>query len=260
MPHVQPVSSAASTRSPSSRARSAEAPSLDDVLAGRESVRRGMEGPAVSWVQRKLGLEADGKFGPATEQAVRSMQRASGLSVDGVVGRQTMGRLQDGFRPGPTNPDRPTPSTPGTGTSRPIRGFVDVDVKQLGDALPSQAKHLAPAFLEAARKHDLDPRVLVAISKFETGNWTSSAFRNKNNAMGVSNARGPISFARTEDSIERMARTLASPRGPYRNATTIGQVGAIYAPVGASNDPNGTNGYWPRSVGRLTDELARQLG
>ncbi|MCU0695636.1 MAG: peptidoglycan-binding protein [Myxococcaceae bacterium] len=258
MPQVQPVSSS-SRRSRAASSAYRDAPVLEDVLAGRASLRRGMEGPAVTWVQRKLGVEADGKFGPATEQAVRAMQRRSGLAVDGIVGRQTSNRLEDGFRPGPARPGQPPPSTPGSGTARPIRGFVDVSEGQLRDVLPPQAKHLAPAFLEAARTHDLDPRVLVAISKFETGNWTSAAFRNKNNAMGVSNARGPIAFARAEDSIERMARVLASPRGPYRNATTIGQVGAIYAPVGASNDPNGTNGYWPRSVGRLTDELARQL-
>ena len=102
--------------------------------------------------------------------------------------------------------------------------------------------------------------MLVAISKFETGGWRSTAFLDKHNAMGVSNARGPIAFARAGDSIERMARVLANPRGPYRAAATIGQVGAIYAPVGASNDPNGTNGHWPRSVGRLTDELVRDLG
>ncbi|MDX2011537.1 MAG: peptidoglycan-binding protein [Myxococcaceae bacterium] len=259
MPHVQPVSSPSAPRASAPGGRYREAPALEDVLGGRESLRRGMEGPAVTWLQQKLGLETDGKFGPATEQAVRAMQRQSGLAVDGVVGRQTAGRLQDGFRPGPTRPGQQPPSTPGSGTARPIRGFVDVDESRLRDALPPQAKHLAPAFLEAARKHDLDPRVLVAISKFETGNWTSAAFRNKNNAMGVSNSRGPIAFARAEESIERMARVLANPRGPYRNATTIGQVGAIYAPVGASNDPNGTNGYWPRSVARLTDELAREL-
>jgi hypothetical protein len=260
MPHVQPVSSSSSRRAATASPGYVEAPSLDDVVGGRASLRRGMEGPAVSWLQQKLGLQADGKFGPDTDRAVRAMQRREGLAVDGIVGRQTSGRLLDGFRPGPTSPTRPTPSQPGSGTGRPLRGFVEVDENRLRDVLPPQAKHLAPAFLDAARRHDLDPRVLVAISKFETGNWTSAAFRNKNNAMGVSNARGPIAFARAEDSIERMARTLASPRGPYRNATTIGQVGAIYAPVGASNDPNGTNGYWPRSVGRLTDELARQLG
>jgi hypothetical protein len=146
------------------------------------------------------------------------------------------------------------------GVSRQFRGFKDIDENKLRELLPSQAKHLASTFIDEAKKNNLDPRFLVAISKFETANWTSSAFRNKNNAMGVSNSNGPISFGRAEESIARMARGLASSTGFYRGANTIGQVGAIYAPVGASNDPNGTNGHWPRSVARFTDELAQQLG
>ena len=35
----------------------------------------------------------DGKFGPSTESAVRSFQRASGIGVDGIVGRQTWTKL-----------------------------------------------------------------------------------------------------------------------------------------------------------------------
>jgi hypothetical protein len=218
-----------------------------------------MEGESVRWLQRQLGLTDDGKFGPNTETAVRAMQRRSGLGVDGVAGRQTIGRLQDGFQPGPVTAPGPGPSPAGSGTNRPFRGFVEVSPEKLKALLPPQAKELASTFIEQARKYDLDPRFLVAISKFETGNWTSAAFKNKNNAMGVSNARGPIAFDRPEQSIERMAKGLANPRGYYRNAKTIGQVGAIYAPVGAGNDPNGTNGHWPRSVAKFTDEYVRLL-
>jgi peptidoglycan hydrolase-like protein with peptidoglycan-binding domain len=44
-------------------------------------------------VQQKLGLGADGVFGPQTRKAVRAYQRAHGLTVDGVVGPQTLGSL-----------------------------------------------------------------------------------------------------------------------------------------------------------------------
>jgi peptidoglycan hydrolase-like protein with peptidoglycan-binding domain len=263
------------------------------------NLARGARGEDVRRMQeqlRRAGFDPgplDGKFGPLTERAVRSFQQAQRLEGDGVAGPLTKAALgaprpvggsaraepasgegAPASAPGSARPDaanqpqaasgqpRPVGSTSGAGaagTSRPIRGFVDVDVNRLREALPPQARHLAPAFIESARRHNLDPRVLVAISKFETGNWTSSAFRNKSNAMGVSNARGPIAFGRAEESIDRMARTLSNPRGPYRNATSIGQVGSIYAPVGASNDPNGTNGHWPRSVSRFADEFARQL-
>jgi peptidoglycan hydrolase-like protein with peptidoglycan-binding domain len=52
-------------------------------------LKRGSSGPAVVQVQKKLGLPADGAFGPQTEKAVRRFQGSKGLEVDGVVGPQT---------------------------------------------------------------------------------------------------------------------------------------------------------------------------
>ena len=44
-------------------------------------------------VQQKLGLSADGAFGPQTRAAVKAFQARNGLEVDGVVGPATMGAL-----------------------------------------------------------------------------------------------------------------------------------------------------------------------
>jgi cell wall-associated NlpC family hydrolase len=44
-------------------------------------------------VQAKLGLAADGVFGPQTRKAVRAYQRSHGLTVDGVAGPQTLASL-----------------------------------------------------------------------------------------------------------------------------------------------------------------------
>jgi peptidoglycan hydrolase-like protein with peptidoglycan-binding domain len=44
-------------------------------------------------VQARLGIAADGVFGPQTRQAVRAFQRAHGLAVDGIVGPQTLASL-----------------------------------------------------------------------------------------------------------------------------------------------------------------------
>jgi peptidoglycan DL-endopeptidase CwlO len=58
-----------------------------------ELLRIGSRGPAVVKVQRKLGITADGIFGPHTRAAVRSFQNRHGLFVDGIVGPQTRGAL-----------------------------------------------------------------------------------------------------------------------------------------------------------------------
>jgi peptidoglycan hydrolase-like protein with peptidoglycan-binding domain len=44
-------------------------------------------------VQKKLGVAADGVYGPRTRAAVKRFQRAHGLDVDGVAGPQTLAEL-----------------------------------------------------------------------------------------------------------------------------------------------------------------------
>ncbi len=51
-------------------------------------------GSDVAEVQTKLGLEADGRFGPATQHALEQFQSAKGLGADGVVGPQTWAGLR----------------------------------------------------------------------------------------------------------------------------------------------------------------------
>lgn len=56
---------------------------------GRPTLRRGSSDALVATVQQKVGVEADGKFGPRTEAAVRQFQRDKGLVPDGIVGPKT---------------------------------------------------------------------------------------------------------------------------------------------------------------------------
>jgi peptidoglycan hydrolase-like protein with peptidoglycan-binding domain len=56
-------------------------------------VKRGDRGLAVRTIQRKLGITADGVFGPLTERAVKRFQRRHGLVPDGIVGPLTRGAL-----------------------------------------------------------------------------------------------------------------------------------------------------------------------
>jgi peptidoglycan DL-endopeptidase CwlO len=58
-----------------------------------ELLKIGSRGAAVARVQRALGITADGIFGPQTRRAVRAFQKRHGLLVDGIVGPQTRGAL-----------------------------------------------------------------------------------------------------------------------------------------------------------------------
>jgi putative chitinase len=56
-------------------------------------LRRGSKGEAVKKMQAKLGLAADGDFGPGTEAALKKWQAANGLTADGVAGPKTLAKL-----------------------------------------------------------------------------------------------------------------------------------------------------------------------
>lgn len=53
----------------------------------------GSSGDDVKKLQSKLGLAADGSFGPATEKAVKAWQAANGLTADGIVGDGTWSKM-----------------------------------------------------------------------------------------------------------------------------------------------------------------------
>lgn len=63
--------------------------------AQRPTLRRGARGHWVKEVQHKLGLIADGIFGPLTEAKIRQYQRDKGVVGDGIVGPVTWALLTD---------------------------------------------------------------------------------------------------------------------------------------------------------------------
>jgi peptidoglycan hydrolase-like protein with peptidoglycan-binding domain len=56
-------------------------------------LRRGTRGEMVKRLQAALGVDADGRFGPATEEAVKAFQAEHGLDVDGLAGPETLAKL-----------------------------------------------------------------------------------------------------------------------------------------------------------------------
>ena len=58
-------------------------------------LRVGAKGAAVMQMQEKLGIAADGDFGPGTEKAVKEWQTKNGLVADGIVGPKTLAKLME---------------------------------------------------------------------------------------------------------------------------------------------------------------------
>ena len=81
---------------------------------GRDQFRS--EGlPNVAGMQKKLGIEADGKPGKGFVAAVKAFQKANGLDVDGKAGPATVKAILGG-----KGDAAPAPSGPAGGTSKPV--------------------------------------------------------------------------------------------------------------------------------------------
>jgi peptidoglycan hydrolase-like protein with peptidoglycan-binding domain len=52
-------------------------------------LKKGLAGEPVKRLQAKLGVTADGQFGPGTETALKDWQKKNGLSADGIAGPDT---------------------------------------------------------------------------------------------------------------------------------------------------------------------------
>ena len=57
------------------------------------TLKVGSKGEEVKALQTKLGLAADGDFGPGTEAKLKAWQTANGLTADGVAGPATLAKL-----------------------------------------------------------------------------------------------------------------------------------------------------------------------
>lgn len=126
----------------------------------------------------------------------------------------------------------------------------------LGGALQGQGA----TYVAMGKKYGVDPRLLAAISMFETGNGTSHLVRTRNNVGGItgpghSGAGGDyMPYGSIEEGIEAEARLIK--RGYINQGLdTIEKIGNKWAPPGAFNDPQGTNREWPVNVGRFYTAL-----
>jgi len=146
---------------------------------------------------------------------------------------------------------------PRTGIYEPIK-VSGQRTSSLGN-LPDPLKPFAKDFETAGARYGVDPKLLAAIAMHETGNGTSSAFLNKKNAMGVSDASGPVKMGSVAESIDKMANLLGKGinegAGPYANAKSIADIANIYAPKGAGNDPNNLNQFWTSGVTSNIEKL-----
>ena len=85
---------------------------------------------------------------------------------------------------------------------------------------------LRPAIRDAARVNGVDPVLMEAIIRHESGNATSKAARTKNNLAGIMGRRGQRSYASKEDCVKHLGSILAKYKA--RGRVTVAQIGRSY--------------------------------
>lgn len=137
--------------------------------------------------------------------------------------------------------------------NEPLR-FRSQSPDNLNQKLEGKLRGTGDIFVRAGKHYNIDPTLLASIAIHETGNGKSKAANEKNNVAGMMGAGGLKSYASVEDSIMDMARNL-SKNYLNKGLTTISQIGAKYAPVGASNDPTGLNNHWVNGVSKYMNQF-----
>jgi hypothetical protein len=117
---------------------------------------------------------------------------------------------------------------------------VGEGAKAVGGAIGATWKEI---FTNTEAAHGLPPGFLSAVAKQENVN---PAY---NNPLGLSGAGGPYRYptpAAGAAAVEKQARLITNPTGPYRDFVRSGYkdidaFARVWSPVGAANDPYGTN-------------------
>lgn len=97
-------------------------------------------------------------------------------------------------------------------------------------------------------------KISIAISSWETGRWTSSAYYNRNNIGGMMCSSGLIIYNSLDEGIDAFLNNL---KNNYFNIglDTIEKIQPKYCPIGAKNDPTGLNKNWLNGVKKMYEEL-----
>ncbi|GLO65050.1 peptidoglycan DD-metalloendopeptidase family protein [Oceanobacillus kimchii] len=111
--------------------------------------------------------------------------------------------------------------------------------------------------LQLSEEKGLDPVLFASIALHETAWGESNAIQQKNNPGGLMNPDGSglFQFSTLKEGLESMSQTLYN-RIKVDGLVTIEQLGSVYAPVGADNDPNNLNEHWVPT----TQDIAQELG
>jgi peptidoglycan hydrolase-like protein with peptidoglycan-binding domain len=127
-------------------------PTAAAAQVGGGTLRKGATGESVKQLQRKLGIEQDGQYGPATAAAVKKFQQDNGLDADGIVGPNTLAVLNRTPNatpaqnaPATTAPAQNAPATTAPATTAPAQNAPAQNAPATTAPAPAQDGQAAAA-------------------------------------------------------------------------------------------------------------------
>jgi beta-N-acetylglucosaminidase len=123
----------------------------------------------------------------------------------------------------------------------------------LGGVFKGKAEYI----YTTAKQFNVNPMLVTAIIRHETGNGTSKMCINDNNPGGITNNSGFAKYPTLEDGIWAMCKLL---KVEYidKGRDSIETIGAKYCPIGAKNDPTGINKYWIPLVTKYYEQIQKE--
>lgn len=130
----------------------------------------------------------------------------------------------------------------------------EIQIQKINKQLDGALKGKGETFVSYGYKYNVNPYLLAAISIHETGNGTSKAIKDRNNAGGLMGNKGLMYFKTIDSSIEYMAQLLKTDYID-QGLTDIDSIQKKYCPVGATNDPTNLNIHWLPTVSSLYEKI-----
>lgn len=96
--------------------------------------------------------------------------------------------------------------------------------------------------------------IFIAISKHETGNYTSSAFKNKKNVGGMMCKDGLITYNSLDEGIDAFVKNLAN-NYIKQGLNTVEKIQPKYCPIDDPRDVKGLNVHWISGVNYYLSQL-----
>lgn len=107
-----------------------------------------------------------------------------------------------------------------------------------------------------AEEYNIDWKIAVSISAWETGYWKSNLYHTKNNVGGLYCNGSFLKYNTLDEGIEAYVSNLKRLYFDM-GLDTLEEIQKKYCPIGAKNDPNGLNKNWLGGVTKIYNSLEK---